>query len=134
MPLRIFPRGRSDSRRRGASSSIRCESPCSMRLALCRGAGMNWLRSFGRNRQQGKHGGPSLDTIAGLHPDHCIAIEQNIHARAKLDKPDPLAAVDVISHLKIENDAARDQTRNLLEDYGAVRAFNGDDVLLVLLR
>src|ERR1700676_2334752 len=91
---------------------------------------MNWLR----NRQEGKDRGSSLDAIARLHLDRGVAIEQNIHARSKLDEPDSLAAGYMVSHFKIENDTARDQTGDLLEYYGTAFAFNGDDVLLVLLR
>ncbi len=40
----------------------------------------------------------------------------------------------MISCFEIENDAARDQAGNLLEDYGAPIAFYGDDVLLILFR
>ena len=91
---------------------------------------MNWLR----NRQNGKYRRSSLDAIAGLHLDCGIAIDQNIHARTELDEPDPLAAGYMVSHFKIENDTARDQAGDLLEDYGTAFAFNGNDVLLVLLR
>src|SRR5260370_31826139 len=94
----------------------------------------NWLRNRLRNRQQGKYRGSSLDVIARLHLNRGISIKQNIHARAKLDEPHPLAAGHVVAHLKIENDTARDQAGDLLEYYGTVLAFNGDDVLLVLLR
>src|SRR6202158_5119418 len=94
----------------------------------------NWFRNRLRNRQQGKYRGSSLDVIARLHLDRGIAIEQNIHARAKLDEANPLAAGYPVFHFKIENDTARDQAGDLLEYYGTVLAFNGDDVLLVLLR
>src|SRR6202521_3322962 len=110
--------------------SVRLHVQCSVSLSLRGRAGMNWLR----NRQEGKDRGSSLDAITGLHLDRGVAIEQNIHARTKLDEPDPLAAGYVVSHFKIENDAARDQAGDLLEYYGTTFAFNGDDVLLVLLR
>src|SRR5713101_3031636 len=86
------------------------------------------------NRQESQYCRSSLDAIAGLHLDGGIAIEQNIHARAKLDKPNPFAAGYPVSYFKIENDAARDQAGDLLEYYGTAFAFHGDDVLLVLLR
>src|SRR6266852_8268519 len=86
------------------------------------------------NRQESQYCRSSLDAVAGLHLDGGIAIEQNIHARAKLDDPNPLAAGYPISYFKIENDTARDQAGDLLEDYGTAFAFHGDDVLLVLLR
>src|ERR1700704_2584509 len=91
---------------------------------------MNWLR----NRQKGEDRGSSFDAITELHLDCGIAIEQNVHARPKLDKPNPLAAGYMVSHFKIENDAACDQAGDLLEYHGTSLAFNGDDVLLVLLR
>src|SRR5260370_32543217 len=87
-----------------------------------------------RNRQKSKYRRSSLDAIAGLHLDGGMAIEYNIHARAKCDEPNPLAAGYPISYFKIENDTARDQAGDLLEDYGTAFAFHGDDVLLVLLR
>src|SRR4029077_9974943 len=134
MPLRNFPRGWSDSRRRGVCSSMFSDifsgPPCSVRLSLPGDAGMNRLL----NRQNGKDRGSSLDAITGLNLDCGIAIEQNIHARTKLDEPNPLAAGYVVSHLKIENDTARDQAGDLLEYYGTAVAFHCDDVLLVLLR
>ena len=80
-----------------------------MRLPLPGHAGMNRLRDRPHNWQPGKHRGASLDPIAGLHLDRGIAIEQNIHARAKLNEPNPLTAGHVVSHIKIENDTARDQ-------------------------
>src|SRR5208282_2268658 len=101
-----------------------------MSLPLRGRAGGNWLR----NRQKGKYRRSSLDAIARLHLDGSIAIEQNIHAGTELDESNPLAAGYVVSHLKIENDAARDQAGDLLEYYGTTFAFHGDDVLLVLLR
>src|ERR1700694_2245400 len=108
--------------------------PCSVRLSLPGGAGMNWLR----HRQNGKDRGSSLDAITELHLDCGIAIEQNVHARPKLDKPNSLAAGYMVSHFEIENDTARDQACDLLEDHGTALAFNlafnGDDILLVLLR
>jgi hypothetical protein len=36
--------------------------------------------------------------------------------------------------LKIENDAARDQSGNLLEYYDTAFAFHGDNILLILFR
>src|ERR1700676_1831255 len=110
--------------------SVRLHVQCSVSLSLRGRAGMNWLR----NRQEGKDRGSSLDAIARLHLDRGVAIEQNIHARTKLDESDPLAAGYVISHFKIENDAPRNQAGDLLEYHGTAFAFHGDDVLLVLLR
>src|SRR6266446_1023309 len=101
-----------------------------MSLPLPGRAGTDGLR----NRQESKYCRSSLDAIAGLHLDCGFAIEQNIHARAKLDEPNPLAAGYPVSYFKIENDAARDHAGDLLEDYGTAFAFHGDDVLLVLLR
>src|SRR5208282_4740148 len=79
-----------------------------MSLPLRGRAGGNWLR----NRQKGKYRRSSLDAIARLHLDGSIAIEQNIHAGTELDESNPLAAGYVVSHLKIENDAARDHACN----------------------
>src|SRR5208282_3502464 len=90
----------------------------SMRLPLPGHAGMNRLRDRLHNWQPGKHRGASLDPVAGLHLDRGIAIEQHIHPRAKLDEPNPLAAGLMVSHFEIENDTARDQAGDLLEDYG----------------
>src|ERR1700681_705157 len=110
--------------------SVRLHVQCSVSLSLRGRAGRDWLR----NRQEGKDRGSSLDAIAELHLDRGITIEQNIHARTELDKSNSLAAGYVVSHFKIENDTARDQAGDLLEYHGPAVAFNGDDVLLVLLR
>src|SRR5260370_14174721 len=108
--------------------------PCSVRLSLPGGGGMNRLCIWMRNRQNGKYCSSTLDAITGLHLDCGTAIDENIHARTKLDEANPLARGYVVSHFKIENDAARDQAGDLLEYYGTAFALNGNDVLLVLLR
>ena len=59
-------------------------------------------------------------------------IEQNIHARTELDEADPFAALHAVANFQVENDAAREQAGDLLEDHGTAFAFDGHDVLLVL--
>ena len=71
------------------------------------------------DRQKRQDRRSSLNPIAGLYLDGGIAIEQNIHPRAKLDESHPFAAGHLISHFEIKNDAPRDQSGDLLEDYGA---------------
>src|SRR5450755_2230726 len=114
--------------------ALSCSCSRSMSLPLPGPAGTDRLSNRLHNRQQGQDRRSALDAIAGLNLDRGIAIEENIHARAKLDEPHALAAGHVVSHFKVENDAARDQAGNLLKYYGTAFAFDSNDVLFILLR
>ena len=84
--------------------------------------------------QVGQHAGSALHAVADLHVDAGRSIEQYIHARSELDQAHALAALQPISNFGIENDAPRQQARNLLEDDGLPVAFHGNDILLVQFR
>ena len=60
-------------------------------------------------------------------------IKYYIYARTELDEADALAALEAISNLGVKNDAARQKARDLLENHGLAVAFDGNDVLLVLV-
>ena len=63
----------------------------------------------------------------------CI-LRIGVYPGAKLDQANPLPARHAISNLGIENNASRQQSRNLLEDDRLTVTFHGDNVLLVLFR
>jgi len=88
-----------------------------MGLPLHGCAGGNRLLHRLRNRQYRQHRRSSPNPVAKFHLDCRVRIDQNIHARAKLDQSHTLAPGYAVSNLEIENDAARDQTGDLLEYY-----------------
>src|SRR5208283_2364531 len=60
-------------------------------------------------------------------------LEQHVYARAELDQSHALASLQAITHFRMENDAARQQSGDLLEDDHLSIAFHRDYILLVLL-
>src|SRR5271165_2050280 len=112
-PCAIFPAD--DPIRDDSASALPCSMSCSMtcsmslpnsmnlpnstNLPLRSPTGRNRLSNGLRNGQHGKYSRSALHAIATLDLDGGVAIEQHIHARAKLDEPYPLAAFNMISHL-----------------------------------
>src|ERR1700678_2131631 len=102
--------------------------PGSMGLPRCGGSGGSELP----DRQYRKDWGSALDMIAELHLNGAIGIEQDIDARSEFDQADTLPASEPVSDLEVENNAARDEPGDLLEDHGTRFTFDSHDVLLVL--
>ena len=71
--------------------------------------------------------------VADFDADAGEAIEQDVHARTELDQADALTTLQAVSNFRMEDDAARQQSRDLLEDHFLAVAFNRDNVLLVLV-
>src|SRR5258708_2984666 len=75
--------------------------------------------------------------ITDLHVHVSGSIEQYVDTRAEFDQPYALAALQAISDFRMEHDAARQQSGDLLEDYrlavGISFALYGDDVLFILI-
>src|SRR6202140_1101221 len=84
------------------------------------------------NRQNSEDRLSALHAVPQLHLNRRLAIEQNIDARAELDKANPLAAGHFVFRLDIEDYAARDEASNLFKDNGAAFALHRDNVLLIL--
>src|SRR5947209_14678531 len=81
----------------------------------------------------GEHAGAAFHAISDLDCDTGRAVEQDVGSRSEFDEAHALAALQTISDLRIEDNAASQKAGDLLEDYGLTIAFNGDDVLLVLV-
>src|SRR5208283_5181686 len=89
----------------------------------------------GGNRRMGvgnsEHRRPSSDMIANFDVDLGSGRKDHINARSELDQSYTLAADHLIADLLGENDAARQQTGNLLKDDGFRFAAHRNYVLLV---
>ena len=79
------------------------------------------------------HARPGRDAHPGLHRDLPFGSEQDVDARAELDQADAFAGGHVVAGLLVKDDAARDQSGDLLEYHGGSFPLHGDDVLLVLV-
>src|SRR5450759_2441340 len=67
-----------------------------------------------------------------LHQDLPFRAQLDVHSRAEFDHADAVAGGDSVAHLLVEDDAARDQAGDLLEDDPRAVAFDGDGILFVL--
>ena len=80
----------------------------------------------------GQHRGASLDPLPQGHPEVGMARQYNIHPGAELDQADALAALYKIAWFKAEDDAPRQDTRDLAEDHIELIPLHGHHILLVL--
>ena len=70
------------------------------------------MLSFGHGRQ---HTGAALHPLAHLHAENRLGRQQHIHAGAKFDEADALAASQNIALMAVEDDAPGQKAGNLLE-------------------
>jgi N-formylglutamate amidohydrolase len=81
------------------------------------------LRDRLLNRQQREDRLTTFHTVSHFDANRSIAIEHDVHPGAEFYQAHSLAALYPIANFVVENDAARNETGNLLEDHGAAIAF-----------
>src|SRR3954451_21010684 len=77
---------------------------------------------------------PGGNALAGTDHDLPFLPEQDVGTRAELDQTDSFAGGNTVAGLLREDDAAGDQSGNLLEHHRGALALHRHDVLLVDLR
>src|SRR3954451_6634325 len=97
-------------------------------------AGLSGSSGPSRSRATRNHARSRRNAHPGFHHDFPLVAQQHVHPRSELDQPDPLAGLYMVARLLVEDDAPRDQPRNLLENHCRSVALYGHDVLLVRRR
>ena len=83
-------------------------------------------------REDSQHACSAFHAVADFDVHGGGGVEHDIYTRTKFDQSHALPALDMISDFLVEDDAAREQSCDLLEDDGLPVAFDRDNVLLVL--
>src|SRR5438270_8221886 len=89
---------------------------------------LNAIRSSSAARDDGR---PSGSALAGTDHDLPFLPEQDVRTRAEFNQTDPFAGGNTVAGLLREDDAAGDQSGNLLEHHRGALALDRHDVLLV---
>src|SRR4051812_19183340 len=89
------------------------------------------LSAIGSSSAARDDGRPGGNALAGTDHDLPFVPEQDVGTRAEFDQPDPFAGGNTVAGLLGENDAAGDQSGDLLEAHRRALALHRHDVLLV---
>src|SRR5580658_6122697 len=81
----------------------------------------------------GDHARPARHVHARTHGNLPFRSQQDIHARSEFDQAYSLARGHVVPRLFVKDDAARDQSGDLLEYHGSSFPLHCDHILLVLI-
>src|ERR1700722_10664500 len=87
------------------------------------------LRISARHRRQ--HARSALHPDAFFHLQNRIRRHNHVYARAELDQPNPLAAHHPFAFAMVENNAPRQQSRDLLEGDLVARPLHRHNILLI---
>ena len=91
------------------------------------------LDSAGSPAQVCQNTGSALHAVSHFDLHVAAGVQQNVDPRTKLDQSHSLSAFHPIAYFFVEDDPARQQSCDLLEDYRLPVSFDGDRILLVVL-